>query len=113
MKLKNGRTLHWGTYAMFLYCENNNCNLSGLLEQLGSLQFDLKILVQMLKAANEAADGEEWAIKEMLKWVDESGGVFAKDGELIDFVNYVVKNTVVNQSNPIDSEEDGEKKSLA
>jgi hypothetical protein len=110
MTLKNGRTLHWGTYAMFLYCESNSCDLSGLLEQLATLQFNLKVLIQMVQAAYQSANNSEWDAKGVAQWVDESGGVFAKDGELVDFVNYVVKNTVVNQSSPIESEE-GEKKS--
>jgi hypothetical protein len=111
MTLKNGRALHWGTFAMFLYCESNKCDLSGLLEQLASLQFNLKVLIQMVQAAHQSANNTEWEAKGIAQWVDENGGVFAKDGELVDFVNYVVKNTVVNQSNPIESEIDEEKKS--
>jgi hypothetical protein len=108
MTLKNGRALHWGTYAMFLYCEKNGCDLSGLLDQLASLQFNVKIIIQMIQAANEAAENEEWKPKDIAQWIDENGGVFAKDGELVDFVNYVVKSTVVKQSDPIEAE--GEEK---
>lgn len=108
MTLKNGRALHWGTYAMFLYCEKYGCDLSGLLEQLASLQFNVKIIIQMVQSANEAAGNKEWDAKDIAQWIDENGGVFAKDGELVDFVNYVVKSTVVKQSEPIAAE--GEEK---
>jgi len=111
MTLKNGRALHWGTYAMFLYCEDNKCDLTGLLDQLASLQFNLKVLIQMVQAAYKSANNSEWEPREIAQWVDESGGVFAKDGELVDFVNYVVKNTIVKQSSPIEVEDSGEKKS--
>lgn len=111
MTLHNGRTLHWGTFAMLLYCEKNGCDLSGLLDQLATLQFDLKVLIKMLQAANEAAGNDEWNTKDIAQWIDDNGGVFAKDGELVDFVNYVVKSTIVKQSDPIEVDSDGEKKS--
>lgn len=110
MTLRNGNKLSWGTYAMFLYCEKNNCDLSGLLDQLVNLQVNLKTVIAMVQAAYSAAnDGKELSAQSVAMWIDSCGGIFAEDGELIDFINYVVKNTVVKESQPIT--EEGEKKS--
>ena len=108
MVLANGRTLKWGTKAMFLYCEAQGVDLAGLLEQLAALQFNIKTLVAMVRAASS----NDWDEDSIFEWIDEQGGVFAKGGELVDFVNEVVKNTVVNQSEPIAVEAD-EKKSAS
>jgi hypothetical protein len=109
MILKNGKELKWGTFAMYVYCERNNCDLEGLLGQLGSMQFNLKTFVQLIQASYYAANKTEWALESIFEWVDENGGVFAKEGELIDFANYVVKNTIIKQSDPLNV--DAEKKS--
>jgi hypothetical protein len=111
MILKNGKTLRWGTYAMYLFCERNNCDLEGLLELLSSMKFNLKTLSQMIQVAYYAANKTEWELESVFDWIDENGGVFAKEGELIEFANYVVKATIVNQSNPINPEGEVEKKS--
>jgi hypothetical protein len=108
-KLNNGKSLKWGTFAMMQYCEKQNVDLGGLLEQLASLQFNIKVLVAMVLAASNGT----WDEEGICEWIDENGGVFAKSGEVVDFVNYVVKNTVVNQSDPIDiPATEVEKKSL-
>lgn len=109
MTLKNGWKLQWGTYAMFLYCEKNNCDLSGLLEQLANLQVNIKTVILMVQAAYSAENESELSSQEVAKWIDSCGGIFAQEGELIDFINHVVKNTVVKESQPIEGEE--EKKS--
>lgn len=109
MILKNGWTLRWGTYAMFLYCEKNNCDLSGLLDQLVNLQVNIKTVIKMVQAAYSAVNDGELSTLQVADWIDECGGIFAQDGELIDFINHVVKNTVVKESQPIEGE--GEKKS--
>lgn len=110
MILKNGKSLRWGTFAMYVYCERNNCDLEGLLGQLSSMQFNIKTLGLMIQAAHYAANKTEWELEDIFNWVDDNGGIFAKEGELIDFANYIVKNTVVSQSEPIVIESD-EKKS--
>lgn len=101
MILKNGRALRWGTFAMYIFCERNNCDLEGLLKQMSSIQFDLKTLASMIQAAHFAANKTEWELESIFEWVDEQGGIFAKQGELIDFANYVVNMTIVKQSEPI------------
>lgn len=107
MILANGKHLKWGTKAMFLYCEAQGVDLAGLLDQLASLQLNLKTVVAMVKAAS----GNAWDEDGIFDWIDEQGGIFAKQGELVDFVNEVVKNTVVNQSEPL--VQDDEKKSVS
>ena len=108
-KLKNGKSLKWGTFAMMQYCERQAVDLSGLLEQLASLQLNIKTLVAMVFAASNG----EWDEAGICDWIDENGGIFAKDGEVVDFVNYVLKNTVVNQSEPIEMAPSEEKKSVS
>lgn len=108
MVLTNGKSLKWGTKAMYLYCEAQGVDLAGLLEQLASLQLNLKTVIAMVRAAS----GNTWDEDSICDWIDEQGGIFAKQGELVDFVNEVVKNTVVNQSEPIDAEEEKKSASL-
>ena len=109
MILKNGWKLQWGTYAMFLYCEKNKCDLSGLLDQLVNLQVNIRTVILMVQAAYSAENDGELSTQEVAKWIDSCGGIFSQEGELVDFVNHVVKNTVVKESQPLES--DGEKKS--
>ena len=108
MVLNNGKQLKWGTKAMFLYCEAQGVDLAGLLEQLASLQLNLKTVIAMVKAAS----GNTWDEDGICDWIDEQGGIFAKQGELVDFVNEVLKNTVVNQSEPLVQDEEKKSESL-
>lgn len=91
---------------MSLYCEKAKVDLSGLFEELSKLQYSIPVLVTMLQSASEAATGVVPEFKEVCEWIDDCGGMLAKEGPLVDFVNYVVKNTVVNVS-----QEEEEKKS--
>lgn len=98
--------LKWGTYSMSLYCERAKTDLSGLFDELSKLQYSIPVLVNMIQSSSEAATGFVPEYKEVCEWIDDCGGMLAKNGPLVDFVNYVVKNTIVNVS-----QEEEEKKS--
>ena len=90
--------LEWGTYAMFLYCEKKGIDLKGFGEQMASMQFDMGVLISMLQIAVKATGQPEPDIKEACDWIDDCGGMLATTGPLHDFINYVIKRTVLNTS---------------
>lgn len=110
LKTNAGRevSLDWGTYAMHIYCEKQGIDLKGFLEQVGTLQFSIGIMIGILSAASIAATGQEPTQKEACEWIDECGGLLATQGPLIDFVNYLVSRTVVKTTEDVGA---GEKKS--
>jgi hypothetical protein len=109
-KLKNGKDLKWGTFAMYQYGEHRKILLTDVLHDLCRFIEDLEIIFDIVYIAS----GKTWDNKEEIcEWIDQSGGIYAKNSEFAFFMQYILSTMGVNQSDPIDiPSEPGEKKSL-
>ena len=115
LKLKSGIVpLKWGTWAMRRACELAGTKETPLpLEDFfGSLlgsAYDFRKIAIFLQAAAECAvrGPVEYTEFDFGDWVDECGGILAKDGPMIDFFQYVV-NTTVNTVTPLPGEQNVE-----
>lgn len=96
LRLNNNTTipLKWGTWAMKRFCELENKTLVELITVLSSGNYDLKTIVNIISAAAESGykslqkpiDFDEYMVCE---WIDEVGGLSAKEGQLIAFMKYM------------------------
>ena len=92
----DNNTIHlkWGTWAMKRFCELENKNLMQLIEVLSGGVYDLDTIVHIVQAAAESGckslkkpiDFDEFDVCE---WIDEVGGLSAKDGQLVEFMKYM------------------------
>jgi hypothetical protein len=86
--------LKWGTWAMKRFCELENKTLIELINVLSSGNYDLSTIVNIITSAAESGykslqkpiDFDEYMICE---WIDEVGGLSAKEGQLIAFMKYM------------------------
>jgi hypothetical protein len=86
--------LKWGTWAMKRFCELENKNLMQLIEVLSGGIYDLDTIVHIVQAAAESGykslkkpiDFDEFDVCE---WIDQVGGLSAKDGQLVEFMKYM------------------------
>jgi len=100
LKLKNNNiNLKWGTWAMREFCVKNNVSIDKYFELLGKSQFDLDLIVQMVYIGYKSAcvsNKEEILFTEIdvCDWIDEIGSIFTSEGQLIDYIKYIIENTV-------------------
>ena len=96
LRLNNNNTipLKWGTWSMKRFCELENKTLVELINVLSSGSYDLDTIVHIVMASAESGyksqqksiDFDEYQVCE---WIDEVGGLSAKDGQLIAFMKYM------------------------
>ena len=100
LKLKNNNiNLKWGTWAMREFCVKNNVTIDKYFELLGKSQFDLDLIVQMVYIGYKSAcvsNKEEILFTEVdtCDWIDEMGSIFATEGQLVNYIKYIIENTV-------------------
>jgi len=104
--------LKWGTWAMREFCKQNNITIDKYFETLSKTQFDLELIVQLVHIGYKAACVSNkqdivYTDVDVCEWLDEIGSVFATDGELVNYVKYIVESTMVSVS---DNTEDDKKK---
>jgi len=88
--------LKWGTWAMKRFCELEGKNLMEMINVLSSGEFDLKTIVSIIQAAAECGckttkQPIDFGEFEVCEWIDEAGGLSAKDTQIIAFINYMQK----------------------
>lgn len=90
----NSIPLQWGTWAMKRFCELENKTLVDLINILSSGSFELSTIINIVRASAESGHKTnklpiEFGEFEVCEWIDEVGGLTAKDGQLIDFIKYM------------------------
>lgn len=92
----NNNTIHlkWGTWAMKRFCELEGKNLMELINVLSGGIYDLDTIVHIVQAAAESGYKSlkkpiDFGEFEVCEWIDEVGGLSAKDGQLVAFMKYM------------------------
>jgi hypothetical protein len=91
--------LRWGTWAMKRFCELENKTLMELINVLSSGVYNLDTIVHIVQSAAESGykslkrpvNFEEF---DVCNWIDEVGGLTAKDGQLVEFMKYMQNSMV-------------------
>ena len=101
--------LNWGTLAMRLFTTKNNTDISGYFDLMAKAGTDINFLISLVHCGYEAAciknkQPIEYTENDVCDWLDEIGGVFKTEGQLVDFVKFIVDKTILNVSNEVKEE---------
>lgn len=100
LKLNNKTIpLKWGTWAMREFCLANNIGIDKYFELLGRTQFDLDLVVKMIHIGYKSAcvsnkQDVEYTETDVCDWIDELGGLFNTEGQIMEYVKYIISTTV-------------------
>jgi hypothetical protein len=97
----NNNTIHlkWGTWAMREFTKQNNIGIDEYFKVLSTAQTSLDIIVQLVFIGYKSAcvsNKQEvaYSIDDVCEWIDEVGSIFSEEGQIIDYLKYIVENTV-------------------
>lgn len=102
LKLNNNKiNLKWGTWAMREFCIERGITIDKYFELLSNTQYDLDVLIKLVYIGYKSAcvsKKEEIIFDEndACDWIDELGSIFASEGQLVDYIKYVVNCTIVS-----------------
>ena len=110
--------LKWGTYAMMLFTDKRGKEiehffevLQEISEKLATPQKMFLVVRDMICAGYECANGKPLTDKQACDYIDECGGILSiNQGQLIDYINYVIKLTFVRVTPLPGDTIDGKKK---
>ena len=94
--------LKWGTWAMKRLCDRRKITLDDFFKLLNSLTTGdsvqdniLNLTIDFLFVGFEYANGKPPAEFEPFEWIDFCGGITKiNEGQLVDYVNYIISATV-------------------
>ena len=102
LKLKEKSiSLKWGTWAMREFCLMKNITLEEYFATLSESKLDLDLIVKLIYAGyknacrinNQDVINDE---NDVCDWIDEMGGLFASDSQLVDYIKYIADSTTLN-----------------
>jgi len=91
--------LKWGTWAMREFCIENNLTIDKYFELLSNSQYDLNLFVNMVYIGYKSACATnkqeiEYSEIDVCDWIDELGGLYNTEGQIMEYVKYVISTTV-------------------
>lgn len=97
----NNKTINlkWGTWSMREFCLVNKIGIDEYFNRLSTAQTNLDLIVQLVyigykSACNSNKEDVIYTENDVCDWIDEVGSIFATDGQLIEYLKYIVNNTV-------------------
>ena len=92
--------LKWGTWSMREFCKVKEITIDKYFEYLGSNQYDLDNIVKLIHIGYKSAcisnkQEIEFAEDDVCDWIDEIGGLFNAEGQVLLYLKYIVENTVL------------------
>ena len=111
LKLNNKTIpLKWGTWAMREFCIAKNVTLDKYFEMLSAAQYDIDVIIKMVYIGYKSACVQnktsfEYSEEDICEWIDEIGSIFNAEGQLIDYIKYIISVTVINVNNVNDKTE--------
>ncbi|NBQ17585.1 hypothetical protein EBU24_04675 [bacterium] len=99
LKLNNKTIqLKWGTWAMREFCIARDITIDKYFELLTNTHFDLDIIIKMVYIGYKSAcvsnkQSIEYDENDACDWIDEVGSIFDVNGQMIDYVKYIVSTT--------------------
>jgi hypothetical protein len=111
LKLKNNTIqLKWGTWAMRDFCNEKGITIDDYFQVLSSASLDLDVIVKLMYCGYKSAcisNKEQMTYTEVdvCDWIDEIGSIFATEGPLIDYLKYIIGNTVTSAKGATNEDE--------
>ena len=110
--------LKWGTWSMREFCNSKGITIDKYFEVLSSSQFDFDLIVQMVYIGYKSAcvsNKQEIIYDEVdaCDWIDEIGSIFLTEGQLIEYIKYIISSTVTNVKSKSPKEEEKKKPNKA
>jgi hypothetical protein len=97
----NNNTIHlkWGTWSMREFTKQNNIGIDEYFKVLSTAQTSLDIIVQLVYIGYKSAcvsNKQEiaYTIDDACDWIDEVGSIFSEEGQIIEYLKYIVESTV-------------------
>jgi hypothetical protein len=77
----------------------NNIGIDEYFKVLSTAQTSIDVIVQLVYIGYKSAcvskkDEVIYTIDDACEWIDEVGSIFSEDGQIIDYLKYIVENTV-------------------
>lgn len=100
LKLNNNIIqLKWGTWSMREFCKLKNITIDKYFEVLGGNQYDLDVIVNLIYIGYKSAcisnkKEIEYTEDDVCDWIDEIGGIFNTEGQVLIYLKYIVESTV-------------------
>lgn len=104
LKLNNKTiNLKWGTWAMREFCDSKGIETNELFELLGAKILDLDTIIKLFYAGYKSACNSEkkpieYTENDVCDWLDELGGIYSAEGQIIDYLKLIISNTVTTVS---------------
>jgi hypothetical protein len=81
------------------FTKQNNIGIDEYFKVLSTAQTSLDIIVQLVYIGYKSAcvsNKQEvaYSIDDACEWIDEVGSIFSEEGQIIDYLKYIVENTV-------------------
>lgn len=91
--------LKWGTWAMREFCKDKNIAIDQYFELIGGKVLDLDSIIKLIyagykSACNSKKEPIEYTEDDVCDWIDEIGGIFNTEGQVIEYFKYIITNTV-------------------
>jgi hypothetical protein len=106
LKLNNNTIqLKWGTWAMREFCIAKGITVDKYFDVLANTQFDIDNIIKLVYIGYKSAcvsnkQDIEYKEEDACDWIDELGSILATEGQLIDYIKYIVDRTIISvQSN--------------
>ena len=102
LKLNNKTIqLKWGTWAMREFCNAKGVTIEKYFEVLGKSQFDLDSIIKLVYCGYKSACVTNkaeviYTEDDICDWIDELGSIFASEGQLVDYIKFIVELTVTS-----------------
>jgi hypothetical protein len=91
--------LKWGTWSMWEFCKAKEITIDKYFEVLGNNQYDLDNIVKLIHIGYKSAcmtnkQEIEFTEDDVCDWIDDIGGIFNPEGQILLYLKYIVENTV-------------------
>ena len=102
LKLNNKTIqLKWGTWAMREFCISKGITIDKYFEVLGKSQFDLDNIIKLVYIGYKSACVSNkteiiYTEDDICDWIDELGSIFVMEGQLIDYIKFIIELTVTS-----------------
>jgi hypothetical protein len=101
--------LKWGTWSMKEFCKAKDISIDKYFELLGNNQYDLDNIVKLIYIGYKSAcisnkQEIESTEDDICDWIDEIGGIFNPEGQVLLYLKYIVENTVTTVQGNIKDE---------
>ena len=101
LKLNNNTIqLKWGTWAMREFCIAKGITVDKYFDVLANTQFDIDNIIKLVYIGYKSAcvsnkQDIEYKEEDACDWIDELGSILATEGQLIDYIKYIVDRTII------------------